>query len=390
MPKSNAKRADGRYQRLVTIGTDPDGKRIRKVVYGKTEKEVRKKADELKVLLGKGIDVTTQRDTFAVWAERWLKTKTCGTGQLNAYKSCLNHWLPRIGDEPISALKFTDLQLAMMDIVQENELSEKTMKMIAQTASQIMELAVDNYVIDRNPARKLKPPADSLEAVELEPLTDEQIIMILDTPHRVRIAALTMLLCGLRRGEMAALRRSDVGLEKGELYVRRTVDMQSGKAREKRGGKTKNAVRVVPIPAILKAELTAHFQQQDARTIRPIDPLVFPQATAEKAHSNTSWTRAWNSYLCDLNVKYGYPGQNVTKFQPGGLPMRISRFTAQNLRHTYATLLYEADVKVITAQHRLGHSKASVTLDVYTHLRNQKKSLGNERVQEIIAEMRAV
>ena len=38
------------------------------------------------------------------------------------------------------------------------------MQMIAQTASQIMELAVDNYVIDRNPARKLKPPADSLEA----------------------------------------------------------------------------------------------------------------------------------------------------------------------------------------------------------------------------------
>ena len=48
--------------------------------------------------------------------------------------------------------------------MQEKELSEKTMQMIAQTASQIMELAVDNYVIDRNPARKLKPPADSLEA----------------------------------------------------------------------------------------------------------------------------------------------------------------------------------------------------------------------------------
>ena len=49
------------------------------------------------------------------------------------------------------------------------------------------------------------------------------------------------------------------------------------------------------------------------------------------------------------------------------------RFTAHQLRHTYATMLYDAGVDVKTAQDFLGHADPTVTMNIYTHLSSQKK-----------------
>ena len=72
MPKkSNAKRKDGRVAVQIYLGKDAEGKRIYKTVYGKTDKEARKLADNIKAQIGKGLDVTSER-SFGFWAEKWL------------------------------------------------------------------------------------------------------------------------------------------------------------------------------------------------------------------------------------------------------------------------------------------------------------------------------
>lgn len=73
------------------------------------------------------------------------------------------------------------------------------------------------------------------------------------------------------------------------------------------------------------------------------------------------WKRLWESYMRDLNVKYGYDGQQ-NKNRPGGLPMLIDTFTPHQLRHTFCTLMYFAGVDVMTRprsdgpQGHLGHA----------------------------------
>ncbi|WP_159162177.1 tyrosine-type recombinase/integrase, partial [Clostridium neonatale] len=50
-----------------------------------------------------------------------------------------------------------------------------------------------------------------------------------------------------------------------------------------------------------------------------------------------------------------------------------------NLRHTYATRLFERGVNPKTVQKLLGHSKLTVTMDTYTHvLDNVKEKAVNE------------
>ena len=71
MPRmKNKARSDGRLQSKVYIG---DGKY--KYVYAATQKELAEKVQEIKLLMGKGIDLEAQDDTFGYWSDRWISLK---------------------------------------------------------------------------------------------------------------------------------------------------------------------------------------------------------------------------------------------------------------------------------------------------------------------------
>ena len=46
----------------------------------------------------------------------------------------------------------------------------------------------------------------------------------------------------------------------------------------------------------------------------------------------------------------------------------FEKFSAHMLRHTYATMLYDASVDIKSAQYFLGHASIELTLSIYTHL----------------------
>ena len=68
----------------------------------------------------------------------------------------------------------------------------------------------------------------------------------------------------------------------------------------------------------------------------------------------------------------------LAKFRNEGM----DRFTAHQLRHTYATMLYDAGVDVKTAQDFLGHADPTVTMNIYTHLSSQKKESAIQALQQ--------
>ena len=61
--------------------------------------------------------------------------------------------------------------------------------------------------------------------------------------------------------------------------------------------------------------------------------------------------------------------------------------TAHQLRHSYATMLFECGIDVKDAQDLLGHSTAAMTQDIYTHLREKRKedtaNLLNKKLKEL-------
>ena len=124
----------------IYLGT-VDGKRKYKTVYGGTPKEVQKKADEVRILMGKGINITSMRDSFGDWAEKFLKSKEAdgvSVSQLNSYKNyCRNHLSP-LYMKSLSEILPADIQ----SIINETKLAKNTLKAIRNTASQIFRLSL--------------------------------------------------------------------------------------------------------------------------------------------------------------------------------------------------------------------------------------------------------
>ena len=48
--------------------------------------------------------------------------------------------------------------------------------------------------------------------------------------------------------------------------------------------------------------------------------------------------------------------------------------TPHQLRHAYATILYEAGIQVKDAQALLGHASAEITQEIYTHISENQQN----------------
>lgn len=56
--------------------------------------------------------------------------------------------------------------------------------------------------------------------------------------------------------------------------------------------------------------------------------------------------------------------------------------TPHNLRHGYATILYDAGIDIKTAQRLLGHANYQITMDTYTHISISRAQKDAEKLNE--------
>lgn len=365
MPKkSNTKRADGRYAVQVYIGI-VDHKRKYKTVYGKTQKEANQKADEIRAALKKGIDVTSSNDDFSTWADYWLNSKKqeVSADQYNLLKSRLDIWKKFLPYSKIAQIKTYTLQAMIYQIAEENPYTGKvtakrTLKSYAQIISSVFEFAIENRIIEYNPASKLKLPQDA-PLKQRRALSAEERQRVIEFKHRAQPAAMLLMLSGLRRGEATALHWSDIDFENNRISVTKSYNFKQRAFKTPKNGKS----RMVSVPQLLIDYLSE---------LPRISPFVITSADG-KMMSDCAWKKLFDSYMTDLNLQYGNFTVKPNKFAPEKAPMMIMPFTPHELRHTFCTIMYEAGIDVLTAKDQMGHSDIKTTLEIYTHLDAKKK-----------------
>ena len=393
MPRmKNTARADGRVQSRVYIGTGGDGKKKYKYVYASTNKELQEKVTELKTKLGKGIDLTAENDTFGYWAERWIELKKMDVSakRWSSYEY-RRHYLDELADFPISKIKSAQIQSIIVRLATSpteatgKPLARQTLINLKNIACQIFRLAIDNRVMDFNPADGVKVPKETEKEIR-EPISEEQQRWIRETPHRAQTAAMIMLYAGLRRGELMALTWRDIDLKAHSIAVCKAMEFAGNTGTIANATKSESGMRTVYIPDVL-----VDYLQKQPQT----DFLVSCQ-TDGKPHSETSWRRMWSSYMTVLNRKYADLGKaraiiegaeqgRSKKPGPKKLPMLIPTFTPHQLRHTYITMLYLAGVDVLTAKEQAGHADISTTLGIYTHLDKQHKLRNLDKLNQYLS-----
>lgn len=372
MPRpKNKKRSDGRLQAKVYLGA-PNGKARYKYVYASTQKELDAKVLDIKVSLGKGLDVTANNDKFGFWRKQWLKLKqnTVSAQRYNSYSSISKKLAP-LDTSTIIRLTVSDIQNIIFDNV---NLSPTTLQMLKSAAKQIFQLAIDSRIMDYNPADNVKIPKKT-ELPERRALTEEERQWIIDTPDFMQTAAMIMTFAGLRRGELLALLWTDIDLDNKTINVCKAAEVVHGRFVTKNMTKTQAGMRTVYIPQLLADYLKTVDRKNNLYVCPAPEGAIFYTKT---------WNRKWDSYIAKLNRKYGDFSGCIIK-ENEKLPIVIPHFTAHWCRHTFITMLYLAGVDVLTAKEQAGHNDIRTTMSIYTHLDGQYKQKNMNKLDEFLS-----
>ena len=374
--KSNTKREDGRFLVRVYLGV-VDGKKKYKSVYGNTQKEANQKADEIRASLRKGIDLASSNDSFVCWADYWLtyKKNEVSADRYKALVPRVQVWKDALSFAKISQIKPFDLQTILFSISARNPLTSQpmaknTIRSYIQIINSIFDFAIDNRIIDFNPASKLKAPQGATEN-HRRALTEDERQWVMEFEHRAKPSAMLMMLSGLRRGEATALQWNDIDFEKNTITVTKSYNFKQGEFKKPKNNKS----RVVTVPQILIDYLS---------TLPRTSPFVLTSANGLMM-TDTAWKRLYDSYMKDLNLQYGNFVTVPNKFAPTKAPMMIKPFTPHELRHTFCTIMYEAGVDVLTAKEQMGHSDVKTTLAIYTHLSSLHKEKDIQKLDAFLS-----
>lgn len=248
---------------------------------------------------------------------------------------------------------------------------------------QIMQDAVDNELIDRNPCTPVKLPKPVYR--ERKPLTAEdaaRLLRCLIEEGASAKAAGTMILlqCGLRRGEMLGLSWGDYDPERQTLRIAKqfTNDMTL------RPPKSKMSRRTIAVNDVLsgylndwretqRKQLERYGLEQDDETPIVHGISVVDTEDGKRAAIVNVDGHNFNRWFRDFCVDNGFGKYENIKgtFEQGGKTrVRGNGYTGlvpHALRHTQATLLIGEGADVKTVQARLGHASPNTTLAIYSH-----------------------
>lgn len=241
---------------------------------------------------------------------------------------------------------------------------KRTMRAILSTAKK-QRIIADNYAsadyisFPKRPAREIDYMNDE-DAKRFYAATDAC------SDIRYKTAALTLLLTGMRRGELCGLEWSDIDFNEATITIARSVTTVSGFGVVEKEPKTESSKRVIAISDKLISVLTEYKQWYDAYQYDMGDRWqgvgrLFVAEEGKRLYPGT--IDNWVHKVCD----------------EAGLPRR----TVHSLRHTNITMQIAAGVPLVTVSGRAGHARTSTTTDIYSHFLKSSDKTAAEKLEKV-------
>ncbi|HEV8438176.1 MAG TPA: site-specific integrase [Methylomirabilota bacterium] len=235
-------------------------------------------------------------------------------------------------------------------------LSWATLSNIIIPLRAMLNAAVDDGTLATNPANRLgrfSRGVTEREGRKVTALTASELRAVLTTALKrypdyadvLHVLAWT----GLRLGEACGLHWGDVDRTGGFVEVRRAISYRRGGVLA--GAPKSGETRRVDVPHELLRRLRERREIRTAEAViagRELSSWVFPSPTDDRKPMNPSFLRfkVWYRILRLAGLR----------------DLRL-----HDLRHTYASLLLQANEPIAYVKDQLGHSSIQVTVDLYGH-----------------------
>ena len=359
--------AKNRYVGSVSLGYGPDGKRIRRKVFGKTKQEVRERLKTLHEELDSGVS-SSSTYTLCEAVDDWLREGLDGTSERTRtlYEGLLEPVLEGIGARLLRDLGARDVRSALSQLA--TRYSTRSLQITRNSLERAIRHAESNDLVGRNVAALVKTP-QGRNGRPSKSFTLEQAKALLAASEGTRLHAYVVLslLVGIRTEEARALRWDHIvtwvddsagwqpvtsagfdpvraGEDRYAIYVWRS---------ERYGGdtKTEKSRRTLALPQRCVEALQQHMNQQDKERLRAGElwqehGLVFASRIGTPLTAN--------------NVIRAF--RIITK--KAGLG---EDWVPREMRHTFVSVLSADGVPVESIALLAGHERSATTESVYRH-----------------------
>ena len=328
------KRKDGRWRKVVTI----DGKRIS--FYSREQTAKKAELDINKQML-KYRDPEKKKKLFETVASEWESEhyKKIEHSTAQRYGIFVNQLIEQFGKKPINKISAKNVS-DYLSRLEAQGYSGKTIRDCLSVLKLILRHSLINRYIEYNVAELITPPKGQ-PSLRRDALTEEETTIIKrSTNCTFGLFAFFLLYSGCRKGEALALTWRDIDFENKIININKSVYFE-GNVPKVKLPKTAAGERNI----ILLDALANLLKQHKKKTNEPI----FKGHSGGYMHQS-EYQRKWKKYQTETQTS----------------------FTAHQIRHTFATMLFEANINVKDAQALMGHSDISTTQNIYTHIRQSR------------------
>lgn len=330
------RRKDGRFLKVMMI----DKEKVYFYSTAKTEKEALK---DFEIQLLQYHEKKRKGKTFEAIALKWCEEYREKISDINFRKNpkaTFERILTHFKDvENIEYLTARDINIFLNKLIKQGYY-KKTIATHKSMLNMICSYAVLNGYTKYNPVSDVKLPNNLPKTTRKIPLTED--IKEIGKHHSgFDLLPFFLLYTGCRKSEALAVRYEDIDYKNKTIKIHSHIIHDGNKPKYENVLKTDNAERTIIIldrlfEVLPKKKSGFLFSMNDDG----IEPLT---------------KRAYDKRLEAYCKKYDVS------------------FTAHQLRHAYATMLFEADIDVKDAQALMGHSDINLTRQVYTHIRSERK-----------------
>jgi integrase len=392
----------------LTITYDGQGKRVGVGGRAETRQEAenaltKARADQLRGLLAAPTEMTlAEYAAMVVKHQKHLRSRSVKLFSLElAYALSVRVGKQTLGEMRVSDVRTPHLKTALATLMEMDmkgprgkplpgkRISSRTLSKVVMRLRQVFTEAVRDQLIYQSPAEALK----AVKRISSDPL--EPVGTALDFPQLARFqelgialhtaglcrmwtALFTIVSLGLRKGEAMGLKWADIDFKKGVVKIQRARTTDDGQVVET-GTKTFSSRRELQLPPSLIKALEMHRENQHLERRRTgsawqdteavfatlAGNWVHPSHLSDALEAVLSWSDP-QTFERKRHVLKRADADRVEAVVMAG--ERLPHLRIHDLRHTYATLALRNGIPSEVVSKNLGHSKISITLDIYRHV----------------------
>lgn len=376
-----AQREDGRYMYRYK---DPYGKR--KTIYSwrltstdptpsgmRKEASLREKIREIENNIKRGMYTTDM--TVCELVDKYLTTKTGVAYSTRQGYQFVQNLLAKepFGQRKIIEVKTSDAKIFLIQL-QENGKGYSTITTVRGVLRPAFQMAADDDMIIKNPFQFELHTVVVNDSVKRDAITREQerkfLQFIEDDPHYSQFydAIFILFKTGLRISEFCGLTIKDVDFRKNVLRVNHQLQRTSKMEYICAPPKTECGIRNIP----MKPEVVEAFKRIIKNRPKPkIEPIIDGYSGFLFLDKNgmpkvsQHWQKCFQLILQKYNNTYR---------------VQLPKITPHVCRHTCCTNYAKSGMNPKVLQYIMGHADVSVTLDTYTHIKEDDAKEEMERL----------